>query len=144
MFQVAAEGDPVARDLIIWAGRELGSLAIGVIHQLGFEALDFEVVLAGSFYNGSPLLMETMRETIHTVAPGAQLVRLTAAPVVGGVVLGMEQAGLNPAPVRETLIQSTQELLLTEEQGGHISSVTYDKAALIEQGDINLKTNTRE
>ncbi|HEX9926664.1 MAG TPA: BadF/BadG/BcrA/BcrD ATPase family protein, partial [Anaerolineae bacterium] len=52
IFRVAAEGDPVARSLIEWAGRELGSLALGVIHQLGIEALAFEVVLAGSFYNG--------------------------------------------------------------------------------------------
>jgi N-acetylglucosamine kinase-like BadF-type ATPase len=111
VFRVAAEGDPVALDLIRWAGRELGSMAIGVIRQLNFEALDFEVVLAGSFYNGSLLLSETMRETIHAVAPGARLVRLTVPPVVGGVLLGMAQAGLNPALVRDTLIRSTNELL---------------------------------
>lgn len=52
-----------------------------------------------------------MRETIHAVAPGARLVRLTAPPVAGGVLLGMEQAGLNPVPVREKLIESTKELL---------------------------------
>jgi N-acetylglucosamine kinase-like BadF-type ATPase len=77
VFRVAAEGDPVAHDLIEWAGRELGSLAVGVIRQLGFESLEFDVVQAGSFYNGSPLLGETMAETIHAVAPGARLVRLT-------------------------------------------------------------------
>jgi len=111
VFQVAAEGDPVALELVRWAGQELGSLAIGVIRQLNFEALDFDVVLAGSFYNGSPLIGETMRQTIHTVAPGARLVRLTVPPVVGGVLLGMEQAGLNPLPLREALIRSTDELL---------------------------------
>ena len=111
VFQVAAEGDPVAREVVLWAGRELGSLAIGVIRQLSFEELDFDVVLAGSFYNGSPLIAEAMREAIHAVAPGARLVRLCAPPVVGGVLLGMEQVGLDPSPVREVLIQSTQELL---------------------------------
>jgi N-acetylglucosamine kinase-like BadF-type ATPase len=109
VFQVAAEGDPVANELILWAGRELGNLAIGVIRQLGFEALAFEVILAGSFYNGSPVLSEVMRDTIHSVAPGARLVRLTAPPVVGGVLLGMEQAG--PAACREALIASTNELM---------------------------------
>lgn len=111
VFRVAAEGDPVTLELIRWAGRELGGMAIGVIRQLGFEALTFDVVLAGSFYNGSSLITETMAETIHVVAPGARLVRLTVPPVVGGVLLGMEQAGLNPIPVRERLIQSTDELL---------------------------------
>lgn len=118
IFRVAAGGDPVALGLIRWAGQELGSMAIGVIRQLNFESLDFDVVLAGSFYNGSPLIAETIRETIHTVAPGARLVRLTVPPVVGGVLLGMEQAGLNPLPVREVLIRSTGDLLAIREGKG--------------------------
>ena len=111
VFRVAAAGDPVARELILWAGRELGSLAIGVIRQLGFETLSFDVVMAGNFFNGSPLLAEAMRETIHVVAPGARLVRLHVPPVVGGVLLGMEQAGEDTHVWREALIRSTQEML---------------------------------
>ena len=111
VFQVAAEGDPVAQALITWAGHELGDLALGVIHQLKFEALTFEVVLVGSLYNGGSSLIEPLRETIQAVAPGARLVRLTVPPVVGGVLLGMEQAGINPWAIREALIKSTNELL---------------------------------
>ncbi len=111
VFQVAAEGDATAQDIVRWAGRELGSLANGVIRQLGFEALDFEVVQIGSLYNGSPLLGETMMATIQAVAPGARAVRLTVPPVVGGVLLGMEQAGADSRPLREQLIQSTQQAL---------------------------------
>ncbi len=111
IFQVAAGGDEVAQETIRWAGRELGSLAVGVIHQLGFEELDFEVVLAGSLYDGSPSLIESMQATIQAVAPGARLVRLTAPPVVGGVLLGMEQAGVKTSILRQALIESTNELL---------------------------------
>jgi N-acetylglucosamine kinase-like BadF-type ATPase len=111
VFEVAAEGDPVARDLILWAGRELGSMANGVIRQLSFEALAFDVVMAGSFFAGSPLLVRAMGEAIHPVAPGARLVRLSVPPVVGGVLLGIEQAGEDPLAVREALIASTQEIL---------------------------------
>jgi N-acetylglucosamine kinase-like BadF-type ATPase len=115
VFRVAAEGDAVARHLIAWAGQELGSLAIGVIRQIGIEALDFDLVLVGSLYDGDPLLVETMRQTVHAVAPGARFVRLTAPPVVGGVLLGMEQAGLNGRVIRERLIQTTQTLLMESE-----------------------------
>lgn len=111
VFQVAAEGDPVAHELVLWAGRELGSMANGVIRQLGIEALCFDVVMAGSFFNGSPLLAEAMRETIEPIAPDARLVRLTAPPVVGGVLLGMEQAGMKVGPARKTLIESANKLL---------------------------------
>jgi N-acetylglucosamine kinase-like BadF-type ATPase len=115
IFQVAAEGDAVAQEVIRWAGRELGSLAVGVIRQLGMEALAFEVVLAGSLYEGGSTLIEPLRETIQAVAPGARLVRLTAPPVVGGVLLGMEQVGMKPFSLRQTLIESTNKLLKERE-----------------------------
>lgn len=111
VFQVAAKGDAVAQETVRWAGHELGSLASGVIRQLGFEELDFEVVLAGSLYNGGPMLTDALRETVHAVAPGARLVRLTAPPVVGGVLLGMEQVGLEYTRVRQTLILTTNAML---------------------------------
>jgi N-acetylglucosamine kinase-like BadF-type ATPase len=111
VFRVAAEGDPAAIEAVRWAGRELGDMANGVIRQLHFEPLDFEVVLVGSLYDGGPLLVEPMRETIHAIAPQARLVRLAAPPVIGGVLLGMEQAGVNGTRVRERLAETTKELL---------------------------------
>ena len=111
VFRVAAEGDPAAQAVIRWAGGELGGMAVGVIRQLNFEPLAFEVVLVGSLYAGGSILVESMRETIQAVAPAARLVRLTAPPVVGGVLLGMEQAGMRPSALRRTLARSTSELL---------------------------------
>jgi N-acetylglucosamine kinase-like BadF-type ATPase len=108
-FRVAAEGDAVAQELVRWAGAGLADLAIGVIRQVGIETLAFDVVLAGSFFNGSPVLAEVMRETIQAVAPGARLVRLTAPPVAGAVLLGMEMGGLNAYSRREKLIASVNE-----------------------------------
>jgi N-acetylglucosamine kinase-like BadF-type ATPase len=111
VFEVAAAGDEVALDLVRWAGRELGSMAVGVIRQLAFAPLDFEVILAGSFFNGSPLLTDVLRDTIHAVAPGATLLRLNAPPVVGGVVLAMQQLGVDTAAIRPTLVASTGRLV---------------------------------
>ena len=39
IFEVAAQGDAVAIDLIRWAGRELGELAKAVIRQLNFASV---------------------------------------------------------------------------------------------------------
>jgi N-acetylglucosamine kinase-like BadF-type ATPase len=104
VFRAAAEGDAVALDLIRWTGHELGELANCVIRQLGFEDLEFDVVQVGSLHDGSPLLTEAMRATVHSLAPGARFIRLKAPPVVGAVLLGMEQAGLVPsAAVRKTI-----------------------------------------
>lgn len=116
IFRVAAEGDPVALELIRWAGRELGELANTVIRQLHFEGLSFDVVQVGGMYDGSPLLTQTMARTIRRVAPGSRLVRLTAPSVVGAVLLGMEQAGLKPtSAVCEQLKESTTKASLQED-----------------------------
>jgi N-acetylglucosamine kinase-like BadF-type ATPase len=92
IFEVAARGDAVAIDLIRWAGCELGELAKAVIRQLDFAALEFDVVLLGSMFNGGPLLIDPLRASIAELAPRARLVRLQTLPVVGAVLLGMEQA----------------------------------------------------
>jgi N-acetylglucosamine kinase-like BadF-type ATPase len=107
VFRVASEGDEVARELIHWAGVENGEMANAVIRQLGFEDLAFDVVMAGSMFEGGPLLIEPMRETIAKYAPGARLVRLRVLPVLGAVILGMEAAGVKAPPsVRRIMAES--------------------------------------
>jgi N-acetylglucosamine kinase-like BadF-type ATPase len=110
VFGVAAQGDAVAREVIRWAGQELGELANAVIRQLEFESLEFDVVLVGGMYSGGPMLIEPMRATIQSLAPRARLVRLTAPPAVGAVLLGMETAGCDTANARTTLSRSASGL----------------------------------
>ena len=97
IFQTAEAGDEVAIGLIRWAGNELGELAISVIRQLAFAEIDFDAVLIGSLFDGGELLIEPLRHTIHAIAPGARLRRLTAPPVTGAVILAMEAAGITPS-----------------------------------------------
>jgi N-acetylglucosamine kinase-like BadF-type ATPase len=111
VFKVAAEGDSEARAVLTWAGQELASLANGIIRQLNFEQLAFDVILVGSLWDGGPLLLDPMREAVRAVASGARFVRLAAPPVVGGVLLGMELGGLKPYGLRDRLISTTKELL---------------------------------
>lgn len=109
IFEVARQGDQVAADLIRWCGVELGEMAKGVIRQLDFADRAFDVVLAGSMFEGGPLLIEPMWQTITDLAPKARLVRLAAPPVLGGVVFGMNQGGLSVTPaIRQRLTDSLQ------------------------------------
>jgi N-acetylglucosamine kinase-like BadF-type ATPase len=111
VFQVASAGDAQALEVMRWAGDQLGQMVCGVIRQLHLESDAFDVVLIGSLLDGHPLLTDSLRETIQALAPGSRLVRLTLPPVVGGVLLGMETAGLDFLSRRERLIQSTERLL---------------------------------
>ncbi len=111
VFDVAARGDPQALAVLRWAGDQLGQMACGVVRQLDLQAATFDVVLIGSIFDGHPLLAESLAATVHILAPGARLVRLTVPPVVGGVLLGMEAAGLDFRSRRKCLLESTDELL---------------------------------
>lgn len=108
VFAAAEQGDPVAQDLIIQMGRDLGDLGIGVIRQLQFEKENFDLVLIGSLFKGGTLLGNALKETIHTAAPNANFVHLSAPPVVGGVLLGMAAAGMEFVSMREAVIASVE------------------------------------
>jgi N-acetylglucosamine kinase-like BadF-type ATPase len=111
VFQAAYGGDEVAREAVAWSGRELAESACGVIRQLGFQDMEFEIIMAGSVFSGGDLYIEPMQETIHKVAPGAQFVKLEVPPVVGGVVLAMQKINLPTIPLHITLTESSRKFI---------------------------------
>jgi N-acetylglucosamine kinase-like BadF-type ATPase len=116
VFQAAYSGDPAAREVIDWSARELGESACAVIRQLNIQEMQFEVVMAGSLFAGGELYIDPLRATIQKLAPGARLVRLEAPPVVGGVLLGMEQVfGHQAYDRRKRLLESTRALMQNNE-----------------------------
>jgi len=97
VFEAAAAGDAAARNILIRAGHDLARSTNAVICALGMADEEFELVLAGSVFKATyPLLVDTLSADVRAVAPRAQIVRLTAPPVVGAVLLAMEAAGLTP------------------------------------------------
>ena len=114
VFETARDGDPQAQAVMHWAGCELGEMAVGVINQLEIQKEHFEVVLIGSLHGGSPSLDEALRKTVLETSPNAKFHRLSVPPVVGGVLLGMEMAGINGYAMRDKLIQTTNQILKKE------------------------------
>lgn len=116
VFQVAAEGDPVAMDLIRWSGQELGELAKAVIKQLNFQAMDFDLVLIGSMFDGGPMLIDPMKENVRAFAPKANFIRAEEPPVIGAVLLGMQAAGVKiDTDIRANLIKTLPPIHQNEE-----------------------------
>ena len=111
VFRVAEEGDPVACDLLGWAGTEMGELANAVIRQLEFENLAFDVVMTGSMFDGGSLFIEPMRATIHKLAAKARLVRLRVPPVLGAAILGLEAGAVRVTPEIRTMMNETISVL---------------------------------
>lgn len=111
IFEAARQGNPQAIEVMRWAGDELGQMAVGVINQLELQNDSFEVVLIGSLHDGSPVLNQALKDTVCRTAPYARFVRLNVPPVIGGVLLGMEQAGLNGYIIRDKLVRTTRKLV---------------------------------
>jgi N-acetylglucosamine kinase-like BadF-type ATPase len=95
VFEVANEGDEVAQGLVMRIGTEAGVAANAIIKRLGLEDEAVEVALGGGLFKGKgPLLIDTMTQVVHRVAPRALLRRLPWEPVVGAAFLALEAAGV--------------------------------------------------
>jgi N-acetylglucosamine kinase-like BadF-type ATPase len=92
VFEAAEHGDAVARGIVDRLADELVAMATALIRRLDLAALDPEIVLAGGVFQAhDPLLYERLEAGIRTVAPAAALVRLTAPPVVGAALIGLDR-----------------------------------------------------
>lgn len=94
VIQTAEVGDEAALGVIQQAIESLTSLCIGVARQLDLLDVCVDVVLIGGVFKAGEILITPLRAAITARIPAANLIRLEAPPVVGGVVLAMRQVGL--------------------------------------------------
>ena len=110
IFDAAQKGDEAALDVVRWASEELAWLAISVARQIGMQDADVEIVLSGSIFKAGEILTKPMQAQILEHVPQAQFTHLSAPPVVGATLLGMEIGNFNGYSVRDELIRTTQEI----------------------------------
>jgi len=95
VFETAYAGDPVAEGIIRKYAEEAGIAANAIIRRLGFEDEEIEVVMAGSVFKGKgPLMMDVAGEVVNAVAPKAKVITPRYEPVVGALMLALEEAGI--------------------------------------------------
>lgn len=111
IVQAAHEGDRAALEVVQWSGQELGWLAVSVARQIDMEHDEVEIVQSGSVFEAGEILTGPMRDLVLQHCPRAKLTRLDGPPVVGPVILGMEQAGCDGYAVRERLIRTAKEVV---------------------------------
>jgi N-acetylglucosamine kinase-like BadF-type ATPase len=110
VFAEAAAGDAIALDLVHRQADEIVLMAGAAIRKLRMADLDPDVVLGGGiFRNGWHPFFERIEAGITEVAPRARVVRLTAPPIVGAAMLGLDQVGAGPAAHRRARAGLTHE-----------------------------------
>ena len=111
VIKAANEGDDAAREILRWSGEELGWLAVSVARQIEMENDEVEIIQSGSVFDAGEIIMNPMREIVTKHLPKAKLIRLDGPPVVGAVILGMEQAHFDGYAVRENIISTAKEIV---------------------------------
>jgi N-acetylglucosamine kinase-like BadF-type ATPase len=92
VFGAAREGDVVARGILIRLADELVAMAGALLRRLRLTELDPEVVLGGGVFQADdPAFYARIEAGVRAVAPAASIVRLTAPPVLGAALLGLDR-----------------------------------------------------
>ncbi len=107
VVRAAQQGDRTAQHILASAGRELGALATAVIRRLYMALESFAVVPFGGVFKAGELVLAPFRETVAATAPQAQIILPRFEPVVGAVLLALDDAGVAiDWPVLEAVEQS--------------------------------------
>jgi N-acetylglucosamine kinase-like BadF-type ATPase len=110
IIQAARDGDAAAGNILTWAGEELGWLAVSVARQIGLDQAEVEIVQSGSVFNAGEVISNPMCALVLKHCPRAKLCRLVGPPVIGAVILGMEQAGFDGYAVRSEMTRMATEI----------------------------------
>jgi len=111
VIEAAKGGDAAAREVTKWAGEELGWLAVAVTRQIDMQDDEVEIVQSGSVFKAGELITDPMRDLTLQHCPKAKMIPLDGPPVVGAVILGMEQSGFDGYAVRDTMVRTAKEMV---------------------------------
>lgn len=98
LFRVAEEGDPVARRIVDRQAEEVVALASVALQRLGLLDEETTVVLGGGVLAARhPQLIDGIAGALAARAPKAVPKVVTAPPVFGAALLGLDHVGAPPA-----------------------------------------------
>ena len=92
LFRAAIEGDEVAREVVDRQADEIVLMAATAIRRLRMQRLDVDVVLGGGIFRSSdPAFFDRIEAGLRRVAPEVRVNVLTAPPVVGAALMGLDR-----------------------------------------------------
>jgi N-acetylglucosamine kinase-like BadF-type ATPase len=94
LFEVADAGDVIAADVVRRQAEVVVTLAATAIRRLGVTDEPIDVVLGGGVLTaGHALLMDAITAGLAERAPKAAVRVVTAPPILGAALLGLERIG---------------------------------------------------
>lgn len=91
VVRTAGEGDPAAAAIVKRAGEAIGENVLAVATRLDMLDTAFDLVTAGGVFSSqSPLLDESLLQTVRSGAPKVRRIHWSAPPVVGAMLLAFD------------------------------------------------------
>lgn len=90
--QAATDGDEVASNVILGAGRELGLMAAAVIRRLGMDEYAGCVSAVGGVLESNEMVLWAMRDRVEELVPGWSVARGKYPPVAGAILIAARTA----------------------------------------------------
>jgi hypothetical protein len=99
LFEEDLSGDAIAGQIIDSFAQGYAAATVAWLRRFEMTGLELDVVLSGSIFKAhTPRLVETVAAGIHAAVPRARLVNAHYEPVVGAVLLGLEEMGIAISP----------------------------------------------
>lgn len=108
---VLKTADPVAVDVLCTFGRDIARYVTAGLRRFNMENDPVEVVFSGSVFKcRAKELQDTVRSEILAVAPNAQIIESIYEPIVGAVLLALDDVGVSEkAEVLANIHKSAEE-----------------------------------
>lgn len=92
--KAAEAGDKVAIEILKDSAKELALSAISVIKGLKMENEEFPVAVSGSVFNAGDIILSPFKKNIISAYPLADIIKPYFSPVIGAVLLALQEAGV--------------------------------------------------
>ena len=110
-FEAADQGDEVAEKLLRRMAESLAQTVIAAANQLKWEKDAFEIVLAGSLWEGtSPILQDHFRHRLHEFYPLADIHLPELSPVMGAVLKAVQDDSQSASDWRRKLREQKDQV----------------------------------
>ena len=110
-FEAADQGDEVAEKLLRRMAESLAQTVIAAANQLKWEKDAFEIVLAGSLWEGtSPILQDHFRHRLHEFYPLADIHLPELSPVMGAVLKAVQDDSQRASDWRRKLREQKDQV----------------------------------
>lgn len=92
VFEAAEQDDEISRKIIQKMATSFANLVVGGVRRFGMEDTEFEVVISGGIFKAKGnLLIDTFTNEVNKVASKAKIVNAIYEPIIGAVLLAIEQ-----------------------------------------------------